>query len=95
MEENRKYVATFTQMTHDIWDSVTASMCLQAQCLLCCCYSFKRAGAEGSIDIVIVQISRERRLYWFDGVEWVKVGLFTSGAVILSLDDVTSIVNAV
>ncbi len=69
--------------TRDIWLSVivlSLQVCLQAQCLLCCYYSFKLAGPVGCIDFVIVQITRERKWCWFDGTEWVEVGRWTSGA---------------
>lgn len=75
-------------ITEDMWYrrlfncSVTTSMCLQAQCLLCCYHSFKPAvpvgWTHGGIDFVIVQISRESKCCWCEGTEWVEVGGFIS-----------------
>lgn len=79
--------------------SVTASMCLQVQCFLCCYYSFELAGPVGwtcgGIDFVIVQITRVKKktgvgLMGESGWRWAEIHQVLCT---FSLDRVTSFVK--
>lgn len=93
-------------ITEDMWYmrlcncSVTTSMCLQAQCLLCCYYSFKLAGpvgwTRGSILTLSLYKSPERENgvgpTGQSGWRWADLPQVLST---LSSDHVTSLVNTV